>query len=113
MFVLEDALLGPAALSGGGQWGVTFWQVMIAALPSRQTPFRDTWWRGQGRLDLLGVSFASLKEQVDSEVGLAGSGRVALGCLHAGAFLMPPSGFAQRRQQLLQEAHQLSDTLRR
>uniref|UniRef100_A0A8C0N838 Chromosome transmission fidelity protein 18 homolog n=1 Tax=Canis lupus familiaris TaxID=9615 RepID=A0A8C0N838_CANLF len=49
-----------------------------------QTPFRDTWWRGQGRLDLLGVSFASLKEQVDSE----------------------------RRQQLLQEAHQLSDTLR-
>ncbi|XP_025272881.1 chromosome transmission fidelity protein 18 homolog isoform X1 [Canis lupus familiaris] len=50
----------------------------------RLTPFRDTWWRGQGRLDLLGVSFASLKEQVDSE----------------------------RRQQLLQEAHQLSDTLR-
>ncbi|XP_041606468.1 chromosome transmission fidelity protein 18 homolog isoform X1 [Vulpes lagopus] len=49
-----------------------------------QTPFRDTWWRGQGRLDLLGVSFASLKEQVDSE----------------------------RRQQLLQEAYQLSDTLR-
>ncbi|CAK7303261.1 Chromosome transmission fidelity protein 18 homolog [Vulpes lagopus] len=49
-----------------------------------QTPFRDTWWRGQGRLDLLAVSFASLKEQVDSE----------------------------RRQQLLQEAYQLSDTLR-
>ncbi|XP_072610302.1 chromosome transmission fidelity protein 18 homolog isoform X4 [Vulpes vulpes] len=57
---------------------------MIAALLSRQTPFRDTWWRGQGQLDLLGVCFASLKEQVDSE----------------------------RRQQLLQEAYQLSDTLR-
>ncbi|XP_045317468.1 chromosome transmission fidelity protein 18 homolog isoform X1 [Leopardus geoffroyi] len=49
-----------------------------------QNPFLDIWWRGRGQLDLLGVSFASLKEQVDSE----------------------------RRQQLLEEARQLSDTLR-
>ncbi|XP_032182570.1 chromosome transmission fidelity protein 18 homolog isoform X1 [Mustela erminea] len=49
-----------------------------------QTPFLDIWRRGHGRLDLLGVPFASLKEQVDNE----------------------------RRQQLLEEAHQLSDTLR-
>ncbi|XP_026341275.1 chromosome transmission fidelity protein 18 homolog isoform X1 [Ursus maritimus] len=49
-----------------------------------QTPFPDIWWRGHGQLDLLGVSFVSLKEQVDSE----------------------------RRQQLLEEAHRLSDTLR-
>ncbi|XP_027469444.2 chromosome transmission fidelity protein 18 homolog isoform X1 [Zalophus californianus] len=49
-----------------------------------QTHFIDTWRRGRGQLDLLGVSFASLKEQVDSE----------------------------RRQQLLEEAHRLSDTLR-
>uniref|UniRef100_A0A8C7ESQ5 Chromosome transmission fidelity protein 18 homolog n=1 Tax=Neovison vison TaxID=452646 RepID=A0A8C7ESQ5_NEOVI len=48
-----------------------------------QTPFLDIWRRGHGQLDLLGVPFASLKEQVDNE----------------------------RRQQLLQEAHQLSDTL--
>ncbi|XP_063473038.1 chromosome transmission fidelity protein 18 homolog isoform X3 [Symphalangus syndactylus] len=40
-------------------------------------------WRGSGQLDLLGVSFASLKEQVDGE----------------------------RRKQLLQEAQRLSDTL--
>nr|XP_001087813.2 chromosome transmission fidelity protein 18 homolog isoform X3 [Macaca mulatta] len=41
-------------------------------------------WRGGGQLDLLGVSFASLKEQVDGE----------------------------RRERLLQEAQRLSDTLR-
>ncbi|XP_032701818.1 chromosome transmission fidelity protein 18 homolog [Lontra canadensis] len=48
-----------------------------------QTPFLDIWRRGQGQLDLLGVPFASLKEQVDNE----------------------------RRQQLLEEARRLSDTL--
>ncbi|XP_054549908.1 chromosome transmission fidelity protein 18 homolog [Talpa occidentalis] len=32
-----------------------------------QTPFPAVRWRGCGQLDLLGVSFASLKEQVDSE----------------------------------------------
>ncbi|XP_047636989.1 chromosome transmission fidelity protein 18 homolog [Phacochoerus africanus] len=50
-----------------------------------QSPFLDIWWCGHGRgpLDLLGVSFASLKEKVDSE----------------------------RRQRLLEEAQQLSDTL--
>ncbi|XP_077618795.1 chromosome transmission fidelity protein 18 homolog isoform X2 [Crocuta crocuta] len=45
-----------------------------------QDPSLDIWWRGRGQLDLLGVSFESLKEQ--------------------------------RRQQLLEEAHQLSDVLR-
>uniref|UniRef100_A0A8C4MRW7 Chromosome transmission fidelity protein 18 homolog n=1 Tax=Equus asinus TaxID=9793 RepID=A0A8C4MRW7_EQUAS len=49
-----------------------------------QSRFLDVRWRGRGQLDLLGVSFASLKEQVDSE----------------------------RRQQLLEEAQRLSDTLR-
>uniref|UniRef100_F7IHX8 Chromosome transmission fidelity protein 18 homolog n=1 Tax=Callithrix jacchus TaxID=9483 RepID=F7IHX8_CALJA len=48
-----------------------------------QSPLPHVPWRGGGQLDLLGVSFASLKEQVDSE----------------------------RRQRLLQEAQQLSDTL--
>ncbi|XP_023472449.1 chromosome transmission fidelity protein 18 homolog [Equus caballus] len=49
-----------------------------------QSRFLDVRWRGRGQLDLLGVSFASLKEQVDSE----------------------------RRQRLLEEAQRLSDTLR-
>ncbi|XP_006766269.1 PREDICTED: chromosome transmission fidelity protein 18 homolog [Myotis davidii] len=48
-----------------------------------QSPSLGTQWRGRGRLDLLGVSFASLKEQVDSE----------------------------RRQRLLEEAQRLSETL--
>ncbi|XP_027989912.2 chromosome transmission fidelity protein 18 homolog [Eptesicus fuscus] len=48
-----------------------------------QSPSLGTHWRGHGRLDLLGVSFTSLKEQVDSE----------------------------RRQRLLEEAQRLSDTL--
>ncbi|XP_012997201.1 chromosome transmission fidelity protein 18 homolog isoform X2 [Cavia porcellus] len=48
-----------------------------------QSPLLDVKWRSPGRLDLLGVSFASLKEQVDNE----------------------------RRQRLIQEAQQLSDTL--
>ncbi|ELK10850.1 chromosome transmission fidelity protein 18 homolog isoform X1 [Pteropus alecto] len=48
-----------------------------------QSPFPDIRWRGRGQLDLLGVSFASLKEQVNNE----------------------------RRQRLLEEAQQLSDTL--
>ncbi|CAK6444871.1 unnamed protein product [Pipistrellus nathusii] len=48
-----------------------------------QSPSLDTHWRGRGRLDLLGVPFASLKEQVDSE----------------------------RRQRLLEQAQRLSDTL--
>lgn len=48
-----------------------------------QSPLRDIRWRDHGQLDLLGVSFASLKEQVDNE----------------------------RRQRLLEEAQQLSDTL--
>ncbi|KAM6166356.1 chromosome transmission fidelity protein 18 homolog [Erethizon dorsatum] len=48
-----------------------------------QSPLVNVQWRGPGRLDLLGVSFASLKEQVDSE----------------------------RRQRLVQEAQHLSDTL--
>ncbi|XP_022372622.1 chromosome transmission fidelity protein 18 homolog isoform X2 [Enhydra lutris kenyoni] len=49
-----------------------------------QTPFLDIWRRGHGQLDLLGVPFTALKEQVDNE----------------------------RRQQLLEEARRLSDTLR-
>ncbi|XP_045396998.1 chromosome transmission fidelity protein 18 homolog isoform X1 [Lemur catta] len=48
-----------------------------------QSPLLDIRWRGHGQLDLLGVSFASLKEQVHSE----------------------------RRQRLLKEAQWLSDTL--
>ncbi|XP_074202736.1 chromosome transmission fidelity protein 18 homolog isoform X1 [Camelus bactrianus] len=48
-----------------------------------QSPFLDIRWRGGGQLDLLGVSFASLKEKVDSE----------------------------RRQRLLEEAQRLSETL--
>lgn len=55
---------------------------MTTALSLTQNPSLDTHWRGHGRLDLLGVSFTSLKEQVDSEVGLLGfAGRrgVALG----------------------------------
>ncbi|KAB0401636.1 hypothetical protein E2I00_007294 [Balaenoptera physalus] len=48
-----------------------------------QSPLLDIRWRGRGQLDLLGVSFASLKEKIDSE----------------------------RRQQLLEEAQRLSDTL--
>ncbi|XP_062956021.1 chromosome transmission fidelity protein 18 homolog [Cynocephalus volans] len=49
-----------------------------------QSPLLDVWWRGCGQLHLLGVPFTSLKEQVDS----------------------------QRRQRLLEDAQQLSDTLR-
>ncbi|XP_011822411.1 PREDICTED: chromosome transmission fidelity protein 18 homolog, partial [Mandrillus leucophaeus] len=49
-----------------------------------QSPLLHVPWRGGGQLDLLGVSFASLKEQVDGE----------------------------RRERLLQEAQRLSDTLR-
>ncbi|XP_004873895.1 chromosome transmission fidelity protein 18 homolog isoform X1 [Heterocephalus glaber] len=48
-----------------------------------QSPLLDVRWRRPGRLDLLGISFASLKDQVDSE----------------------------RRQRLVQEAQQLSDIL--
>nr|XP_058894449.1 chromosome transmission fidelity protein 18 homolog isoform X1 [Kogia breviceps] len=48
-----------------------------------QSPLLDIRWRGHGQLDLLGMSFASLKEKVDSE----------------------------RRQRLLEEAQRLSDTL--
>ncbi|XP_036136464.1 chromosome transmission fidelity protein 18 homolog isoform X1 [Molossus molossus] len=48
-----------------------------------QSSFLNTQWRGHGHLDLLGVSFTSLKEQVDSE----------------------------RQQRLLEEAQRLSDTL--
>nr|XP_030728086.1 chromosome transmission fidelity protein 18 homolog isoform X2 [Globicephala melas] len=48
-----------------------------------QSPLLDIRWRGRGQLDLLGVSFASLKEKIDSE----------------------------RRQRLLEEAQRLSDTL--
>lgn len=48
-----------------------------------QNPLPDVQWRGRGQLDLLGVPFTSLKEQVDNK----------------------------RRQQLLEEAQQLSDTL--
>nr|XP_020031985.1 LOW QUALITY PROTEIN: chromosome transmission fidelity protein 18 homolog [Castor canadensis] len=50
----------------------------------RWSPLFDVQWRGWGQLNLLGMSFTSLKEQVDSE----------------------------RRQQLLEEAQRLSDTLR-
>ncbi|XP_025226279.1 chromosome transmission fidelity protein 18 homolog isoform X1 [Theropithecus gelada] len=49
-----------------------------------QSPLLHVPWRGGGQLDLLGVSFASLKKQVDGE----------------------------RRERLLQEAQRLSDTLR-
>ncbi|XP_015298170.3 chromosome transmission fidelity protein 18 homolog isoform X1 [Macaca fascicularis] len=49
-----------------------------------QSPLLHVPWRGGGQLDLLGVSFTSLKEQVDGE----------------------------RRERLLQEAQRLSDTLR-
>lgn len=45
---------------------------MTATLPPPQSPLRDIRWRGRDQLDLLGVSFASLKEQVDNEVGSAG-----------------------------------------
>ncbi|XP_047390009.1 chromosome transmission fidelity protein 18 homolog [Sciurus carolinensis] len=48
-----------------------------------QSPLLDVQWRGRGQLDLLGVSFSSLKEQVDNE----------------------------RHQRLLEEAQRLSDTL--
>ncbi|XP_076434244.1 chromosome transmission fidelity protein 18 homolog isoform X3 [Peromyscus maniculatus bairdii] len=48
-----------------------------------QNPLPDVQWRGRGQLNLLGVPFTSLKEQVDNK----------------------------RRQQLLEEAQQLSDTL--
>ncbi|XP_066131475.1 chromosome transmission fidelity protein 18 homolog isoform X1 [Saccopteryx bilineata] len=48
-----------------------------------QSSFSAIPWRGRGHLDLLGVSFASLKEQVDRE----------------------------RQQRLLEEAQRLSDTL--
>uniref|UniRef100_A0A2K5I077 Chromosome transmission fidelity protein 18 homolog n=1 Tax=Colobus angolensis palliatus TaxID=336983 RepID=A0A2K5I077_COLAP len=48
-----------------------------------QSPLLHVPWRGGGQLDLLGVSFASLKEQVHGE----------------------------RRERLLQEAQRLSDTL--
>ncbi|XP_029413624.1 chromosome transmission fidelity protein 18 homolog isoform X2 [Nannospalax galili] len=48
-----------------------------------QSPLLDVQWRGRSQLDLLGVPFISLKEQVDSK----------------------------RRHQLLKEAEQLSDTL--
>ncbi|KAM9584008.1 chromosome transmission fidelity protein 18 homolog [Trichechus inunguis] len=49
-----------------------------------QIPLLDVRWRGRSRLDLLGVPFTSLKQQVDSE----------------------------RRQRRLEEAQQLSDMLR-
>ncbi|XP_053413086.1 chromosome transmission fidelity protein 18 homolog isoform X2 [Nycticebus coucang] len=49
-----------------------------------ESPLLDIRWRGRGQLDLLGVSFASLKEQVDSE----------------------------QRQWLLEEVQQLSDPQR-
>lgn len=45
---------------------------MTVTLPLPQSPFLDIRWRGRGQLDLLGVSFASLKEQVNNEVGSAG-----------------------------------------
>lgn len=45
---------------------------MTGALLTPQSPLLDIRWRGRGQLDLLGVSFTSLKEQVDSEVGSAG-----------------------------------------
>ncbi|XP_054445148.1 chromosome transmission fidelity protein 18 homolog isoform X2 [Pteronotus mesoamericanus] len=48
-----------------------------------QSPLVNIQWRGHGQLDLLGVPFSSLKEQVDSE----------------------------RRQRSLEEAQRLSDTL--
>lgn len=37
---------------------------------SCQNPLLDVQWRGRSQLDLLGVPFASLKEQVDSKVSL-------------------------------------------
>lgn len=37
---------------------------------SCQNPLLDVQWRGRGQLDLLGVPFTSLKEQVDSKVSL-------------------------------------------
>ncbi|XP_032462237.1 chromosome transmission fidelity protein 18 homolog isoform X3 [Phocoena sinus] len=55
----------------------------ITPPPSPESPLLDIRWRGRGQLDLLGVSFASLKEKIDSE----------------------------RRQRLLEEAQRLSDTL--
>ncbi|XP_069875790.1 chromosome transmission fidelity protein 18 homolog [Dipodomys merriami] len=48
-----------------------------------QSPLSNVQWRGRGQLDLLGVSFTSLKEQVDSE----------------------------RRQRLVEETQRLSDFL--
>jgi hypothetical protein len=44
---------------------------VTATFPSTQSPLFDVQWRGWGQLNLLGMSFTSLKEQVDSEVGSA------------------------------------------
>ncbi|MBZ3879673.1 Chromosome transmission fidelity protein 18-like protein [Sciurus carolinensis] len=46
-----------------------------------QSPLLDVQWRGRGQLDLLGVSFSSLKEQVDNEVGSAGLAGVSAGVI--------------------------------
>lgn len=54
---------------------------MTAIFPPPQSPLQDIRWRGRGQLDLLGVSFASLKEQVDNEVGSAGVRREGRGWL--------------------------------
>lgn len=89
---------------------------MTDTLPPPQSSFLDTQWRGHGHLDLLGVSFTSLKEQVDSEVGSAGvcweerGSSGVTGCLNHPD---PNLCCAQRQQRLLEEAQRLSDTLHR
>lgn len=89
---------------------------MTAALSPPQSPSLGTQWRGRGRLDLLGVSFTSLKEQVDSEVGPAGVRPEERGSSGATGWLSHPDPnpcCAQRRQRLLEEAQRLSETLHR
>lgn len=83
----------PGSLStvGRGSGVVMSRKVVKAALTLLQTPFLDLWRRGRGQLDLLGVPFASLKEQVDNEVRLLGEGWFR-GGLHVGAIQIPTSG---------------------
>lgn len=83
---------------------------------SPQRSFQDVWRCAPRPLGLLGVSIASLKEQVDSEVKLAGGGsRGRIACQGGPEASSCPDLviFAQRRQQLLAEASQLSATLGR
>lgn len=91
LFVLQNATC-VRSIIGRGSGVVMSLKGMKAALAFLQTPFLDIWRRGHGQLDLLGVPFASLKEQVDNEVGLAGKRRAVPGGLHVGPIQIPTSG---------------------